>query len=397
MMAASKARTSSMNLRPTFASFGSRRLRFGEQEEGAMTREQLRESNLRLRLMLSSVAQAVWEADAAGMSVVDSPSWREFTGQTLEECRGDGWIDAIHPDDRDDMRARWQDAVQRGALFNAECRLRHRDEGYCWTNVRAAPLHDPQGRVIKWLGVNIGIHERKLAEQALREADARKDEFLATLAHELRNPLAPIRHGLEVARRTASGDARLQPVFDMMERQVGHLVRLVEDLLDVGRISSGRLELQRAQVDVAELLARSVEDMRNAIECRELSLEVSLPPQPVCIQGDVERLAQVFMNLLANAAKFSSPGGRIRVVLRTDDDDAVVEVHDTGVGIPADQLEQVFDLFSQVHAHRAQSEGGLGIGLSLVQRLVRLHGGTVTAASAGCGQGSTLTVRLPLA
>ena len=376
---------------------GRRYLRFDAQEEDAITPEQLRESNLRLRLMLSAVAQAVWETDAAGKCVVDSPSWREFTGQTLEEWLGDGWIDAVHPDDRDYALATWRTAVRNETIVNAEFRLRHRDEGYCWTNVRAAPLRGANGRVVKWLGMNIDIHERKLAEQALRDADQRKDEFLMTLAHELRNPLASIRHGLEAARRKAVDEPCQQSLFDMMERQVHHLGRLVDDLLDVGRISSGKLVLERRRIDVAEPLSRSIEAMRATVESRRQTLEVCLPPAPVHVDGDVERLTQVFMNLLVNATKFSQPGDRIRAVLRTADDTAIVEVHDTGLGIPPEQLEQVFDLFSQVRQHEQCADAGLGIGLSLVQRLVRLHGGTVVAASGGVGQGASFTVRLPLA
>lgn len=372
-------------------------LRFDAQEEEAITPEQLRESNLRLRLMLSAVAQAVWETDAAGRCVVDSPSWREFTGQTLEEWLGEGWIDAVHPDDRDYALATWHTAVRNETLVNAEFRLRHRDEGYCWTNVRAAPLRGAHGRVVKWLGMNIDIHERKLAEQALREADQRKDEFLMTLAHELRNPLASIRHGLEAARRKAADEPCRERLFDMMERQVHQLARLVDDLLDVGRISVGKVALERCRIDATEPLARSVEAMRATIESRGQSLEVCLPPAPVHVDGDVERLTQVFTNLLANATKYSRPGDRIRVVLREADDTAVVEVHDTGIGIPPEQLEQVFDLFSQVRQHEQHANDGLGIGLSLVQRLVRLHGGTVVAASGGVDQGSSFTVRLPLA
>ena len=238
--------------------------------------------------------------------------------------------------------------------------------------------------------------ERARAEAALRDADRRKDEFLATLAHELRNPLAPIRNGLQIARRTDSTDPTFGRVLDMMERQLSHLVRLVDDLLDIGRISAGKIELRRARVRLADVLATGIEGARAKIEAHGHEFSVAPVPEEFAVDGDFHRLAQVFSNLLTNAAKYTSRGGRIRVFTTAEDGAAVVRVIDNGIGIPHEDLSRVFDLFSQVRTHQGLAEGGLGIGLALARRLVEMHGGTIEVSSAGSGLGSTFCVRLPL-
>lgn len=238
--------------------------------------------------------------------------------------------------------------------------------------------------------------ERARAEMALRAADRRKDEFLATLAHELRNPLAPLRNGLQIARLSGRGDAMLQRTVEMMDRQLSHLVRLVDDLLDVARISSGKLELRREPVDLGQVLASSVESTRVILENRGHELVLDAAFDEFLVRGDFERLSQVFTNLLSNAAKYTEQGGRIQIALARENVDAVVRVIDSGIGIPSAEVEHVFDLFSQVRSHQRHTGGGLGIGLSLVKSLVALHEGQVAAYSAGAGAGSTFTVRLPL-
>ncbi|MET0981851.1 MAG: PAS domain-containing protein [Telluria sp.] len=241
---------------------------------------------------------------------------------------------------------------------------------------------------------------RRLAAD-LSEADRRKTEFLATLAHELRNPLAPIRSGLGVMRLSGHGDshsaATLSRVREMMERQVGHMVRLIDDLLDVARISGGKLELKRERADLKALLASAVETSLPLVEAGQHRLEVDVPDGALMVDADVTRIAQVVANLLNNAAKYTPSGGRIGLSLRQDGATAVITVSDTGVGIPADSLINIFDMFKQVERHIERAQGGLGIGLSLVRRLVEMHGGSVAAASAGAGRGSSFEVRLPLA
>jgi signal transduction histidine kinase len=239
--------------------------------------------------------------------------------------------------------------------------------------------------------------ERRRAEEALKEADHRKDEFLAMLAHELRNPLAPIRNAMEIFRlKGGLADPELQWAREVVERQVQQLTRLVDDLLDVSRISRGKIKLLIEPADLAVVVARAVEISRPLIDARKHHLKSSLPGQAVWVAGDPARLAQVVSNLLNNAAKYTEEGGHIELSVEASCDQAVLRVRDTGVGIVADMLPHVFDLFTQVQGSVSRSEGGLGIGLTLVRSLVEMHGGSVLATSGGLGHGSEFIVRLPL-
>jgi PAS domain S-box-containing protein len=233
------------------------------------------------------------------------------------------------------------------------------------------------------------------AEEALREADRRKDEFLATLAHELRNPLAPIRNGLHLL-RMAEGDAHTtRQAREMMDRQVGHLVRLVDDLLELSRITRGKVELRSEPLDLAAIVLSAVETSRPAIEAAHHKLELSLPAEPVSLNADFVRLAQVIANLLNNAAKYTDPGGEISLAVRREGGEAVVSVRDNGVGIAAEMLPTIFDMFAQGSRTIDRAQGGLGIGLTLSRNLVELHGGRIEAKSDGAGKGAEFTVRLP--
>ncbi len=235
------------------------------------------------------------------------------------------------------------------------------------------------------------LGEFAAAIYTLKEADRKKDEFLATLAHELRNPLAPIRNSLQILRMTGGA----APVHRMMERQVAHMVHLVDDLLELSRISHGRIALRTERVDLETVLRHAIESSRPFIENKGHLLTVALPGEPVFLEGDVIRLAQIFSNLLNNAAKFTDRGGQISISARLNDNDAEISVRDTGRGIPAEMLPRIFDMFTQEGALR-QSQDGLGIGLSLVRTLVAMHGGSVQALSEGVGCGSEFLVRLPV-
>jgi signal transduction histidine kinase/CheY-like chemotaxis protein len=239
--------------------------------------------------------------------------------------------------------------------------------------------------------------EQELQQRAveLGEADRRKDEFLAMLAHELRNPLAPIRNAVEVMKVLAPADAHLRQAREMIERQVKHLARLVDDLLDVSRFTTGKIKLHRAAVELATVIARAVETSRPLIDARGHKLEIALPLEPIRVEADTTRLAQVVGNLLNNAAKYTEKGGHIRLTVEPERSGAVVRVRDNGMGIAADLLPQVFDLFTQGDRSLARSEGGLGIGLTLVKSLVEMHGGRVEAHSAGANRGSEFVVWLP--
>jgi signal transduction histidine kinase len=240
------------------------------------------------------------------------------------------------------------------------------------------------------------IVERRRAEEAVREADRRKSEFLAMLAHELRNPLAPIRNAVEILRRSGGNEQRVKPATEMMHRQVGQMVHLVDDLLDVSRISRGQIELHREPVELESLVHHAVEAVRPLCESMDHKLTVTLPPPPTYLNADPTRLAQVVGNLLNNACKFTERGGRIRLTVEREGKHAVVRVEDTGIGMAAKQLLRIFEMFTQVDTSLGRSRDGLGIGLTLVKTLVEMHGGTVEARSAGVGQGSEFVVRLPV-
>ncbi|MCE4554531.1 hybrid sensor histidine kinase/response regulator [Roseateles cellulosilyticus] len=234
------------------------------------------------------------------------------------------------------------------------------------------------------------------AERPLRQADQRKDEFLATLAHELRNPLAPIRTGLQLLVRMPPEAARMKHVTDMMERQLNQLLHLIDDLLEVSRISTGKLVLQRGPLDLRQVVDSALEACAPLIARGGHQVDVDMPDEPLEVDGDPTRLSQSLSNLINNAAKYTPDGGHIAITLGRCGHEAVLSVADSGVGLPADMITRVFDMFAQVNRSLERAQGGLGIGLALVKSLVSLHGGDVTAASAGAGKGSVFTIRLPL-
>jgi two-component system, sensor histidine kinase len=239
------------------------------------------------------------------------------------------------------------------------------------------------------------LMQQARAEQALVQADQRKDEFLATLAHELRNPLAPIRTGLHILAKMPGGDERSLRLHEIMERQMGQMVKLIDELLEVSRISTGKVVLQKERVDMRSVINLALEGSQPLVDAARHSLHVEMLDEPVWVFGDPSRLAQVVSNLVNNAAKYTPNGGRIRVVLSQQGDDAVVSVEDSGMGIPENMLTHVFDMFAQVNRTLDRSQGGLGIGLSLVRRLMELHGGSVEAQSEGPDCGSRFTLRMP--
>lgn len=267
---------------------------------------------------------------------------------------------------------------------------------------RGMPLRDAAGNVYAALICAFDITERHSAEvhreeraKVLLEADRQKDEFLWSLGHELRNPLAAISNGLRAALRQC-GESGARDALEMMQRQLKHVVRLVEDLQDLAHVRSGAIMLQPQQIGVHDVLQQSVEASRAAIERHEHTLRVVEPDHTLTVMGDRDRLAQVFTNLLVNSCKYSEQGGHIELSVHREGDHVVVRVSDTGVGIPPEDLEWIFEKFSQHEAHRSRAEKGFGFGLSLVKEIVTLHGGTVTAESPGIDQGSVFTVRLPI-
>jgi len=366
--------------------------------------EALRESEERYRAATVAVSDVIWTNNADGVMEGEQRGWGELTGQSREEYQGYGWSKAVHPEDAQPTLDEWKRTVAEKRTFVFEHRVRRHDGEWRVCSIRAVPVFNADGAIREWVGVHRDITEQKRDEEKLRQlaadlsdADRRKDEFLATLAHELRNPLAPIRTGLDVMRMSPSGTAAVEKVRAIMERQLGHMVRLVDDLMDVSRISRGKVELKVARVQARAVLDHAVEASRPLIEADGHALVVDAVSESAWVDGDLTRLAQVVSNLLNNAAKYTPAGGRIELAAHVEAGEVVISVTDNGAGISADMLPKVFDLFAQVDRTLDRAQGGLGIGLSVVRKLVELHDGTVTAASPGLGLGSTFTVRLPLA
>ncbi|MBA3624219.1 MAG: response regulator [Methylibium sp.] len=379
--------------------------RVGAQLQMARVRHEanlsLRESEARLRAFVTASSDAVYRMspDWSEMRHLDG---REFIVDTEEPRRG--WIEEyIHPDDQPRVLEAIGEAIRSKSPFALEHRVRRVDGTLGWTSSRAIPLLDAKGDIVEWLGTASDITARKEADEALArfaseltDADRRKNEFLAMLAHELRNPLAPIRNALYMMRLKAGDNTAVQSASAMMERQIGQMVRLVDDLLDVSRISRGNIELRKVRVDLASAIQHAVEAARPFCKLMEHALTVSVPVQPVYLNADPTRMAQVIGNLLNNACKFTDKGGRIALVLERDGDAAVIRVLDSGVGIAAEQFPRIFEMFTQLDTSLERSRGGLGIGLTLVKNLAEMHGGTVQVRSAGIKQGSEFIVRLPL-
>jgi len=307
----------------------------------------------------------------------------------------DAWLALIHEDDRERVRSRSEEAMITGT-FAEEWRIVRPNRVERWVAGRGQLFRDASGRPWRLIGVNIDITDARNAEEALREADRRKDEFLATLSHELRNPLAPIRNALSILQSPAASPATVRAAHGVMDRQINQMVRLVDDLLDVSRITRGKLELRAERVTLEPILRQAIETCRPMADALGHEISVSLGPEPIHLLADSVRLAQVFANLLNNACKFTERGGHIYLSATLDGSEAIVSVRDTGMGIPADALPGIFEMFSQVDRTIERAHGGLGIGLTLVKRIVDLHGGRVEARSDGLGKGSEFVVRLPV-
>ena len=302
----------------------------------------------------------------------------------------------LHPDDREPTRRAVEACVYGGVPYDVEYRTVSARNDIRWIRATGRTYFDAEGNPVRFDGTTQDITERKAREEELQEASRRKDEFLAMLAHELRNPLAPIRTSVEIMRAIDTVDPRVRETSDIIRRQVQHLARLVDDLLDVSRVTQGKVNLEREPLEVTDVIQRGIELARHQIDGKRHALTITLPPRgELVIDGDATRLAQVIGNLLDNAAKYTEPGGTIQLAAAREREQVVIRVRDNGVGITADLLPRVFDLFTQGERSLDRTQGGLGIGLSLVKTLVRLHGGAVEATSQGPGRGSEFVVRLP--
>ncbi|MEP7061523.1 MAG: ATP-binding protein [Betaproteobacteria bacterium] len=303
----------------------------------------------------------------------------------------------LHPDDREAARRAIDACVKDGAAYDIEYRTVSAHGDLRWVRATGRTCRDDKGTPIRFDGTTQDITSRKLQEDEIRNANRRKDEFLAMLAHELRNPLTPIQNAVEIMRNFRPDDSRVGATADMIGRQVGHLTRLVDDLLDVSRVTQGKVMLRMEALDLSEAIPRGIELARALIEQRQHLLTVTMPEAgQLMVRGDGMRIAQVIGNLLDNAAKYTGLRGKIEVNVTRDKDRAVIRVRDNGVGIMPELLPRVFELFIQADRSLDRAQGGLGIGLSLVKSLVELHGGSVEASSGGHRRGSEFVVRLPV-
>ncbi len=357
----------------------------------------MRESELRLRAALAAADMGTWLWQVpTDKQTLDEGLHRLLGvtgGRTVHDL--EDFLTLAHPDDRQAVRDAFQRSARDGTSLQIDFRIIRPDGSVRWIHDRGEAFRDGAGRVEYLTGACVDVTERRQLEEELREANRCKDEFLAMLGHELRNPLAPLRSIIEVLRRQTPEGKDLERAYAMMDRQVSHLSRLVDDLLDVSCITRGLVELRKEPVSLAEVIEQAVEMATPAIEGRGHDLSVTLPRKPLRVEGDAMRLTQVFFNLLNNAAKYTEPGGRIGVTIEREDGQAVVRVRDNGSGIPPELLPRVFDLFTQGERSLDRAQGGLGLGLTLVRRLVEMHGGTVEGHSEGPGRGSEFVVRLP--
>jgi PAS domain S-box-containing protein len=355
----------------------------------------LRQSENLYRAIGESIDYGVWVCDAAGRNIYCSDSFLRLMGITQEQCANLGWSDLLHPDDAQATIAAWKDCLRTGDFWYREHRFLGADKRYHPILAQGVPMRDEDGKVTGWAGINLDISRIKQTEDALREQDRRKDDFLATLAHELRNPLAPIRHAARLLGLKGLDEQQSQTARDIISRQVARMALLLDDLLEVSRITRGRLDLRKEWVSLSSLVKTAVETSKPLIEYKKHDFTIQLPDVSVEIEADPLRLSQALSNLLTNAAKYTDPGGRVQLEVQASEREVTFTVKDSGIGLPASVLPSIFGMFSQVDSAIDRSEGGLGIGLALVKGLVALHGGTVEAASEGLGRGSTFTIRLP--
>ncbi len=358
-----------------------------------------RETAQRLQFALAAAQAGAWSWDVRSGVLEWSEEMYVLFGRSpaLGPPSYLEWLAALHPDDRDAAADAVRDTLSRAvADFHAEFRVLRPFENSRWMLGIGKAEFDDAGEAVRMVGINIDIHDRKRLEDAMRDDDLRKDEFLATLAHELRNPLAPLSAGLEVLKLAPSGAVISTSVLGMMERQLGHMARLVDDLMDVSRIRSGKIELKLGVVSISDVVRLAVEACRPLIERAQHQLSVVVEPLQIAVEGDEVRLTQVLTNVLNNAVKYTPNGGHIDLHARIEAGQALIRVVDNGVGIAPAMLSEVFELFTQVDTTRHRAGGGLGVGLSLVRKLVALHGGTVRCDSRGLGLGSTFEIRLPL-
>jgi PAS domain S-box-containing protein len=365
-------------------------------EERRLAEEVLRDSEQRFARFMQNLAGLAWIKDLQGRYVYVNEAAEKAFGVSRANLYGKTDAEVFSPEIAGQFQENDRRALDSGANVQVVETLTHEDGTKHYSLVSKFPILGSDGKPTLVGGMAIDITDRMRAEEALKEADRRKDEFLAMLAHELRNPLAPIRNALHILKMPGASAEVVKRSMDMMERQVHHLVRLVDDLLDVSRIMRDKIELRKERIELAQVVARAVETVQPTIHAREHELTVILPPEPLWLQADMVRLAQVVGNLLNNAAKYTEKGGRIFLSAKREGSEVVLRIKDTGMGIEPEMLPRIFGLFVQVERAMSLSQGGMGVGLALARKLVEMHRGTVQAFSEGPGKGSEFIVRLPV-
>ena len=360
----------------------------------------LRNSEERFRQLTENIEDVFWMFHLQDNQLLyASPAYERLFGRTLAQLQlgPDDWLNAVHADDRDAVNAHWR-ALSSDQPYDQEYRLAPHGGGVRWVRDRAFLVRDDQQQPYRIARISSDISERKNMEGLLRAADDNKNDFLATLAHELRNPLSPIRNAVALMNNAPPEQVEVhRSAREVILRQVGHLTHLVDDLLDVARISEGKLTLRQQDVELRAVIEPALETVKSLVEQRHHVMTVTLPPQQVWLHGDPVRLAQIIGNLLHNAAKFTDPGGQIRLEVTLPQPQRIcITVSDNGIGITSYNLERIFGMFAQGASTQDRVHDGLGIGLSLVSNLMEMHGGTVRAHSEGIGKGSTFVLELPL-
>jgi PAS domain S-box-containing protein len=367
--------------------------------------EALRQSERLYRGIGESIDYGIWVCAPDGRNTYASESFLKLVGITQEQCSNFGWGNVLHPDDAERTIAAWQECVRTSGTWDIEHRVRGVDGRWHPVLARGVPVRNERGEVVCWAGINLDISQLKQAEAdlrdreaALREVDRQKNRFLAVLSHELRNPLTPITNSLYILDRATPGGEQASRAKAVIARQVSQLSRLVDDLLDVTRVVSGKMGLQRARFDLALLLRRTADDHRAGFADAGVTFDLRIGREPVWMVGDESRMAQATGNLLGNAAKFTESGGRVVLTLELDPATAtgVILVRDTGMGIHAELMHRIFEPFVQADSSLDRTKSGLGLGLALVKSVIELHGGTVEAHSNGPGQGAEFVIRVPI-
>lgn len=354
---------------------------------------ELSESESRFRALAEEMPHFVWETNPQGQTTYRNARWQNYSGQST--TASNSWLELVHPDDASQMETAWKASLKGGEESEWYCRNRRASDGeYRWFHVKAAAVRNTANEIVRWVGTSTDIHEHRQAQEALREADRRKDEFLAMLGHELRNPLAAIRHAVRISQEADDTDTQ-QWASEVIDRQSNQLARMVDDLLDVERINRGRIELRAAPVSLDTILLGAIHAVQPMVAEKKHALRRDIKG-PLVIQGDAARLEQIFVNLLTNAIKYTPEGGAILVDAKQVGASAIIHITDNGVGIPQNLLPHVFDLFTQAGTSLDRAQGGLGIGLTVVRALVEMHGGTVAAEHVPGKPGTRLIVQLPL-